>query len=315
MADYKPSSIVGLGIQEVTKGTFLDPTVADVELYDLAPIKVDTSYVRVGELANGSQKKGKSYSGARKGSTSFNVELKSSGNPTVAPAIAYLLKSAGLIQQVHTVDQVGFKFNGIPACETMSFKYQMYNCGALPEGFKQVLKGAKCNLKISAANVGAPVVLGFEIAGVAGLEADVAAAAPLLAIPADTTECQKFMGVTTVVGGNVESMTSFELSVQAQLNYKMDSNDPNGALYVDITNSDPSLTASWNLQAVSVRDYYSNMVNDVVMDNITLTFQDWELVMKGAQIVDMSIEDVEGFSGRNSTVTIEEFELNQITPV
>ncbi|MEA1998013.1 MAG: hypothetical protein U9N61_01625 [Euryarchaeota archaeon] len=310
--DFKTNSIVGLGVTETAKGTFQDPTIAGVELYDLAPIKVDLSPVRVGELANGTFKKGKYYSGTRKGSTAFKAELKSSGDATVAPAIGYLLEASGMVEQVHTVDKVGYKFSGIPSCKTMSFKYQMYNCGALPAGFKQTLRGAKCNLKISAANVGAPVVLDFEIAGVAGDEADVASGAPLVATATDTTECQKFMGVTTVVGGKVVNMTSFEVAIQGELSYRTDSSNPDGLLYVDMTNADINLTAGWALSDVAGADYYGDMKDDVVYNEIRMTFQDWELVLTGAQLYEMGIEDIEGFAGRNNTIAIEELELNQI---
>jgi hypothetical protein len=310
--DFKTNSIVGLGVTEVTKGTFVDPTTAGVELYDVTPIKVDMSPVRVGNLANGTFKKGKNYTGTHKGTTSFNAELKSSGDPTVAPAIAYLLKASGMREQTVDVDKVGYIFDGLPSCETMSFKYQMYNCGNLPDGFKQTLRGAKCNLKISAANVGAPVVLNFEVAGAAGDEEDVAAGAPLVATPTDTTECQKFMGVTTVVGGNVVNMTSFEMSVQGVLGFRVDSSNPEGIAYVDLTDADISLTAGWAVSDVAAADYYGDMAADTVYNNITLTFQDYELVMTGAQIVDMTIEDQDGFAGRNNTIMIEQFELNQI---
>lgn len=311
--DFKPNSLVGLGAIEATKGTYVEPTTAGVELYDVTPIKVDTSPTRVGNLSNGTFKKGKYYSGTRKGSTSFTAELKSSGDPTVAPALGDYLRMGGFREQTVDTDKVGYIFDGIPGCETMSFKYQMYNCGTLPEGFKQGLRGAKANITIAAAGVGAPVTVAFEVSGAATPEADVAAGAPLVAVPVDTTDCEKFMGVMTSVGGQMVSMTSFELTIQGVVNPREDSNNADGLAYFDLTDADVNLTANWVVEDVAAKDYYGDMIDDVVYSELLLQFKAWDLKLTGAQIYDMTLEDVNGFAGRNSSIAIEQVELNQKT--
>jgi len=313
--DYKTNAAVALVVAEVTKGTFVDPTVANVEMYDVAPIKVDTSPVRAGTATTGTMKKGKQYSGTQKGSTSGKIELKSSGDPTVAPAIAEFLKASGMIEQLVDTDKVGYILNGIPSCDTVSFKYQSYNCGALPQGFKQTLRGARCNFKISAAAVGAPVLIDLEIMGAAGAEEDVTSGAPLVATPTDTTDCEKFMGVLGLIGGELVNITSFEFSGNFALTPREDSREASGVAYADITDMDMNLTVGWATHDVAAKDYYEDMINDVVYSEIRLPLKNWDLIFTGAQIFDLTHDDNNGFMNNSASVQIEQYEMNQKTAV
>jgi len=310
--DYRSQQAVAAAVEEVTKGTYIDPTLAGVVMYDTTPIKVDTSPVRAGNSNTGTMVKSKQYSGTRKGSTSGKIELKGSGDPTTAAAIAKFLKASGMYEQTVNTDKIGYIMNGIPSCDTISFKYQSYNCGALPAAYKQSLSGARCNFKISAANVGAPILIDLEIAGAARPVEDVASgSAPLTAVDVDTTDCEKLLEVITTVGGQIVNLTSFEFTGGFALNPREDSREAGGVLYSDITDMDMKLSATWATQDVATKDYYGDMVDDVVYNNITIPLKGWDLIFTGAQIFDMATGDGNGFLNSANEIQVEQFEMNQ----
>ena len=304
------NTIVGLAAPEVTAGTYVDPTVADVKLYNIAPIVVDQAPVRIGNLGSGNFKKGKWVSTTKTATTSFLTYLQASGTPTVAPALGKFIKASGLVEYTDT--NVGYKWDGTPTCDTISYKNNMYDCGATPEGFSSGIRGATGAMTISADNVGAPIVCNFNLSGAAVPDADIAAAAPTVPSGFDTTDCEKLINVSFTLGGVVSKIQSFTIDFGTVMGMLKDgSSTAEGIESGAITDGDPTLVVSYTNVGVAAQDVYSDQASDVIYATATMTLQNFDFAFTNLQIQESPRSDNDGFDNRTLTLSFEEFSMIQ----
>lgn len=304
------NTVVALAVTEATAGTYLEPTVANVKLYDVEPITVDTTPTRIGNEASGNFQKAKYVTGVRRASTSFKAHLQSSGTPTVAPALKALLEASGGIE-ITDPTNIGYEWNGTPTCGTLSFRRIEYDCGPTPEGSQMAMRGAVANLTISAANVGAPIELNFALNGVNVAESDLAAAAPITPSAFDTTDCEKFLAAPFDLGGQVYEWVSFELNIQAEINALQDGGNADGIDQMAITDYDIMLNAVIRNIGVATKDWQAEQLADTVYATATVSLADWDFTFTGLQTMEQSLEDGDGFSNRNLSMPVQEFKMVQ----
>lgn len=299
-----------LAITETTAGTYLDPTTADVKLYDVEPIALDATPVRTGNYASGTFKKGRYHTGVRRASTSFKANLISSGTPTVAPALKKFLEVAGGVE-ITDPTNVGYKWDGTPTCQTLSYKTILYECGAAPEGHQQAMRGATAGLSIAAANPGAPIILTFTLNGVSVAETDLASAAPIVPSGFDTAEEEKFIAAPFDLGGTVHKWTSFEFTTQAETNALQDGGNADGIDQTAITDTDLQLTASIRNTGIATTDWQGDQLADTIYGSLTVSLLNWDFTFTNLQIMEQALEDVDSFSSRTITFPVEEFKMVQ----
>ena len=300
---------IGLGVEEVTAGTYVDPTVADVKIYDLAPIKVDMAPTRTGSYASGSFKKAQNISGIRTASTSFKINLQSSGTPTIAPKSGRYFKSSGLHEYTDT--NIGYRYDGIPTCQTISFKDNMYDCGPLPEGYGSAIRGAVGTMTISADDVGEPIVCNFEYSGPAVPDIDIAPNAPIVPSGFDTAVCEKLLGVTFTLGGITREVESFTVSFQTVASMLKNSGNTEGVDQGSLVDGDAQLEITLRKRAVSVQDHYSDQANDTINSTAVLSLQTWDLTFTNLETTDYGTEDGDGIALTTLTLPFDEFTMIQ----
>lgn len=300
---------IGLVVDEVTAGTYVDPTVADIKLYDLEPIVVEQSSVRVGNEANGSFKKGKYLSGTKIATTSFKAALQSSGTPTVAPVLGKLFSACGGVEYTDT--NIGYRWDGTPTCNTVSFKTNLYDCGSTPEGFAQAMRGASGTMTISAENVGAPIVCTFNLTGAAVPEVDIVAGAPTVPSGFDTADCEKLLGVTTTVNGSVHKVQGFSATFNIVVTPLMDAASAEGVVQVAITDADPVLSITVINTGITPEDFYGAQASDTTFASITMVLANWDFTFTNSQVLSIADSDASGFAVRAIEFPFETFEMIQ----
>jgi hypothetical protein len=303
-------TMIGIAEPEVTNGTYVDPTSPDVELYDVTPIKVDMAPTRVGNKASGTFKKGQNKSGIRTATTSFKFELLSVADPTTeAPKSGKFLEAAGLRQYTDT--NIGFKYDAIPTCNTLSYKDIMNDCGPTPEGATGSMRGAVGKLTITAADVGEPIVCNYELSGVARAEADKASAAPIVPVGFDTTACEKLLNVAFTLGGVSRKVQSFTIDFQTVSSPFKDGGEAEGIDQFSITDGDPLLTITLIKEPVSVQDHYTDQASDTTYATATMSLLNWDFTFLNVDTSDFATGDADGFATMDLTLPFEEFTMLQ----
>jgi hypothetical protein len=301
------NTIVGLGVAEVTAGTYLAPTVADVKIYDAENIAVDQGAVRIGNLASGNFQKGKYLSGVKTATTNIKMALQSSGTPTVAPAIKKFLECAGGTEYTDT--NIGYRWAGAPVCETISYKDEAYDCNT--EGVVEAMRGAVGVMTISAANVGAPIVIGLALTGLAVAEVDRAAGAVIVPSGFDTADCEKLLGVTTTINGTVYAVQSFSVATGAVASILMDGGNAEGGTQAALTDGDGVLTITLRDTGVTLQPFYADQVADNIYAAMTMEFANWDFSFANSQVLTQTKSDGNGFGMRELTIPFETFEMIQ----
>lgn len=302
------NAIIGLAITEITEGTYLVPTVADVKIYDAENIAVDQGSVRIGNLASGNFQKGKNFSGIKTATTNIKMALQSSGTATVAPALKKFLECAGGTEYT-VVSDIGYRWAGVPVCKTISYKVEAYDCNT--EGVVEAMRGAVGVMTISAATVGAPIVIGMALTGLAVAEVDRAASAVIVPSGFDTATCEKLLDVTTTINGTVYAVQSFSLATGAVASILPDGGDAEGGIQGVLTDGDGVLTVTLLNTGVTLQPFYADQVADNIYATMTMEFANWDFTFTNSQILTQTKSDGNGFSMRELTIPFETFEMIQ----
>lgn len=307
---YLSNTAIGLAVAEVTAGTYVDPTTADIKMYDVEPITVDQTPIRIGNLASGTFQKGKWVSGVKTASTSFKTYLQSSGTPTVAPVMGKLFSVSNLHEYTDT--NIGYRWDGIPTCGTVSFKNNVYQCGPTPVGFSSAMRGAVAALTISADAVGAPIMCNFALSGAAVPDADISAAAPTVPSGFDTADCEKLLGVSFTLGAVAQKVQSFTIDFASVVSMQMDgSTSAEGIETGYIADGDPTLTVEIINSGVAAQDFYGDQASDTVYSTATMSLQNWDFTFTNLQIQESPRSDKDGLEVRTITLSFEKFEMIQ----
>jgi hypothetical protein len=309
--EFITATMFAAGKTEAVAGTAETITSGDVELLDVGMIEVDTSEVRLGNPATGNLKKAKWLHGMERATVSFNAVLKGNGDPLLTIALAPYLRMAGLTEHDGGATPMGWEYASTPSCETMTFIHNEYACGPTPVGTSQGIRGMVANITISAEAPGAPVMLAFECSGMNIPETNIVAGAPLGVTGEDTGACQKFISSPFDIGGTVQMINSFSLTLQAVVAVVPDAGNANGGVQFKIVDADPQLTVTLVDAPLTVIDYYNEMMAETETGTAQIPLQNFDIDMTGLQLQSTGRGDLEGIVSRENVYSLETFDLIQ----
>jgi hypothetical protein len=229
---------------ETVEGTAEDPGAGDA-LRVINPKFDPQVEIHERKIVSSDLSQYKSLSGRRSAKLSFEVELKGSGSPGVAPEWGELMRACGFDEDIVPSTSITYSpgSTGIP-----SVSLALYMDGLLTK-----LWGARGSVKLSL-SAGQPGMLGFEFTGA---DFSVVDAAMLSGVSYDNTEPERFLEANFAVDGYSAVIEKLELDIANTLQLRSDVNQPSGYISALITGRRPVGSLDPELTLVADYDWYA----------------------------------------------------------
>lgn len=151
---------------------------------------------------------------------------------------------------------------GVPTADS-GFEYRPLSSsvpsatvGYYLDGTRQILAGARGNVRIETGAVGEPVFLAFEFMGVTGTAIDTTLLAPTY----ESTVPKAFLSVRPVVLGYTSPIiASMTFDMQNELAMREDASLASGIKSYIITNRAPQLEADPEMELIATHDFYGSL--------------------------------------------------------
>jgi hypothetical protein len=233
---------------EAVEGTAENPLAGDALLV-INPAFVPQVEMHERKIVEGDLSTYKSLSGRRSAKLSFEVELKGSGSPGVAPEWGKLLRACGFDEDIVPSTSVTYA----PASTAIpSVTLALYLDGLLAK-----LWGARGTVKLSF-TAGKPGSLGLEFTGA---DFEVLDAAMLSGMSYETTEPEKFLEANFSVDSYAAKIEKLEMDIANSLQLRSDVNRPSGYISALITGRRPGGSLDPELTLVADYDWYAKWRN------------------------------------------------------
>jgi len=273
-------------------GAYVAPDYAsdqDVEIYVLGDGTTDFGHTGGADSANGLMTKGTSYSQMKTHTRTFQVDMKPSGDITVAPKWWKFLEGCGF-----KVDETGANataiWSGRPTCTPLDIDFPQWACDG-SGGTAFVMSSATGTFDLAWDNAGGVLMPSFTFMGKYGGFKDVVEGLFQLPSGEDTTACSTFLGATTTFGGIAHNVWSGSVTQGADNQALPKSDDitngiKTGISYVKVAGAEVQCTLNVERITKAAYDYEGDIINNTELASVVFAFDGFELTLGLAQSTD-----------------------------
>lgn len=318
MSSFDSASRQLVAKKEVTRGTYLAPTYAsdfNVKCLEVGDPSFDFGHDGGVNVADGKFGLGKSYSGKKQSSISFQCDMNWSGTLATAPKWFKFMEGCGFVTDTGGAAAIS-KWTGRPECVGMSFHLPVWSCGnTAPSATTDIIAGAAGTVSFGAEGVGMPVRMAFEFTGKYGGRIDETQA---FTAPSgfDTADCEVHLGTTVTVGGAPYKAWVFNFALGGELQSVDDPADltnaiKTGILYYKLGNVKPQLTVSKLRSAVSSNNPIADVTGNTVFASIVIELTHFTVTLSGAQPIEIAAAVANESMTDDITFKIDTVEIKQ----
>ena len=304
---------------EVTRGTFLAPVAStdfDIKTYDLGDCSVDLGHDGGVDMADGTFKTSKSYSGKKSAKLTFKTDFCWSGTLATAPKWWKYMRACGFIIDTTGAAAIA-KWTGRPNCQSLSMYYKNWQCGTDPKGMAEVIAGAAGSFELNADSVGAVIRAAFNFTGkYGGRIVNETALDFVLPSSFDTADTEQFLGATVTVGGTTYAANSFQLTQGADVQVIEDSADTTNSVktgigYYAVKKAKPQLTLQKLRVLKSVNDPMAESIANTIYSTVVIELLHFTITLSVAQAIDVQDETANESKADKIVLKIDEIEIKQ----
>ncbi len=202
--------------QEAVRGTaetIVPSADNNLEVYELDEGKKDYGHTGGMEVADGTTKKGKSYSGKKSSVRSFKVDFLAGADVMTAPVWWKKLLEAmcgWVVTDGHETNPATAEYTGRPECNSGTMLLPLWGCGQAPTGKGEVMAGCAATFDIEVGTSGDLIQPKFTVTGKYGGKSDLTT----FSVPAnyDARECAQFLGTVFQIGSTAYNVWGFTIS-------------------------------------------------------------------------------------------------------
>ncbi|MCP4255947.1 MAG: hypothetical protein GY774_00300 [Planctomycetes bacterium] len=275
--DRSSQQIVIVG--ESTRGTAEAVDLAtdnNLEIYELDEGQRDFGHTGGMEVADGTTRKSKSYSGKKTATRSFKVDFLAGADIQTAPVWWHkLLKGmcGWVVTDGHATDPATAEYTGRPECNSATMLLPLWGCGQAPTGKGELMAGCAATFDIEIGTSGDLIQPKFTVSGKYGGKSDLTT----FSVPAgyDARECAQFLGSVFQIGATAYNVWGMTISFGGNIvPYDKQGDVTNGIKtgvgYFKVGNANPQITFKVDQFEDDTNGLELDVINNVV--HPTLTF-------------------------------------------
>ncbi len=308
------NNIIGLK-EEASFGTYVDPVAGtdfNICMKELGTPEINYNYNRSGNCANGNIMPSQTKSGKASFQVTGQTHLQYSGDETVAPKNGLLFRSAGFVESGGDALPIVYTYDGSVVPDIgLSLIMSIIKRGSSPASIDVTAAGIQSNMVISAGGVGEEVVCEHTLQGAFVGEVDNADPVKTLS-GTDTGVTSKFLGGNLTMGSVTYVIQSFSLDLGNSIAMVNDPGSNKGLLGQQVTAADPTFTFSAQKLPLSTTDQITDVENDTVFTDLSLTLGNWTLTIPDGNFKSKPTDsDLEGIVGQDFEIEAREIVLTQ----
>jgi hypothetical protein len=296
--------------EEVTNGTFVQPTATDFNLlfHDIGKPTIDWGYTSIGKRSDNTQNEGHEVVGRQSVALSgVKFPFYFSGVSTAPGALEKLLLSSGFKSVAGTPHK--YTYDGTMGCETFSAAFQGQDC--TPTYKQLAVAGCTANLQFGAESVGAPTIGTFDLLG--SLESYETPLTPITNtdLQAGTISVSlPFLDAPVTIDGTEFICKSFNVAMNATQALRTSSSEEGGVINSYFNGFKPELTMV--LEDFTESGLFAdNKANTIFTSNTNISLENFNINVIEANINDWQKTDMDGLECVIVKFHMRKFELER----